>query len=695
MFRIHSTYAKNFVFLCYSTTFSIYLFDHLTKKRAMSVKENINRYSLPVETMIRQILSEEYPKLNTAVGSAVYDLIITPAAIIQQAMRDRMRVIQRNQSIRNYATMLPEEMDRLAANFFVERRAGTRATGLQRVYFTSLQNIEIPSSAEFSDDSGHVFRPISPVTLSATALAINTIPDTGEYYVDVAIIADQVGEEHRLDEGRITRFSGIQNATRTTNLFRLSGGRYAESNSELYVRIKNSLATRDSVKSASLKSMILDNFDTVTDVIVQGYGDPLMTRDTATVVLSIDKIFPGSFAQKVNLPLDSSGEVAWDNEDGDRITAPLGGYVGAIYDLTGKDFNQLRVSADGVSFDIISVQPGFKVQFLDEDDPDRNTLFVVTRVEEVPIEYGGDNVKVARLDRALSQTTLPDSVGDGSEYTLLGFVNTNTFHIGGKTDVYIKSISDTEKSVIISSLPPTEDSSTSEIPLTPSFVSSTGVSLFENNIGFDSPVMTVVKVEQLDAASDEVVLRTLTPDIHYKVVKSTARGRFTRVDNDVLRIEGVEEITDENGDSTGVSVPMFIGERIKVTYVTNSDINTIQTFVDNDSRRMVAKDIQVLPLNVVLLDVNLSYAGSRLASEISEIVSRYLDRKSPGSSITVNELLTVLAYFGVTDVTMPVRLTAITDNGDGTVTTEQSEDRIELSAIEMFKPVASLSITQK
>jgi hypothetical protein len=655
----------------------------------MAVVENPNRFSLPVETTIRQLLLEKHPKLNTAPGSAIYDLIITPAAIIQQQMRDRMRVIQRNQSIANFATMLPEEMDRLASNFFVTRRSGSKATGQQRVYFSTLQNVTISTSAQFTDETGLTFNPSQNVFVSAATLALNNVPETGEYYVDVPIVSEEVGENYRLKAGQIVRVSGISGASRTINLYDMSGGSYPESNSELYVRIKKSLASRDTVKADSIRSLILDNFPSIKDVIVQGYGDTLMTRDVASVVMSVDRMFEGSFAQKTNLPLNANGDVVWTDDSGEVIVAPIGGYVGAIYDLTGKDFNNLRISLDGRAYENISIQPGFKVRFLDDADSDSGKYFLVTKVEEVPVEPGGDPIKVIRLDRPLTSLTSASTAADGAEYTIYGHVNTNTFHIGGKVDVYIKSVEDQTKSVVIGSLPATHGDAICEVPLDSSFISETGQNYFEQGIGFDKPVITIVKVEEIDPVENDSVVRTLIPDVHYRVIRKEMRGRFTTAVSDVLRIEGTDTFAE-----SGITIPTFTGARIKVTYVTNPDINLIQEYINLPTNRDITGDTLVLPPEVVQLNVTMSYKGSRSVNELSELVSRFIQSKGFAPTISVNELLTVLSYFGVTDVTLPVLFTAIKDNGDGTYTVTNSEDRIQLESTQVFKPVAQLAITK-
>lgn len=663
----------------------------------MVIREDPNRFSLPVETFIRQLLAEKHPKLNTAPGSAIYDLVITPISLVQQAARDRSRVIQRNQSIKNFATMLPEEFDRLAANFFVERRAGTQASGIQRIYFSALQNVFIDTNVEFSDGSDLTFHPIQAVSLSSASLAANRITATGEYYTDIEIISDVVGDAVNVKAGAITSVVGLSGVSRTVNITDLFGGADPESNGDLYVRIKKSIASRDTVKSDSFKSLILNTFPTVTDVIVQGYGDTYMTRDTARVVLSTEKMFQASFAQKVNLPLDSTGNVAWTDDAGNAVVAPLGGYVGALVDLTGKDFNALSVSADGKTYEIVSAQPGFKIKFLNKDDADyQDDYYVVTRVEQVPIEPGGELTKVLRLDRPLNSVNAPETAVDGAEYTLVGYIGTNTFHVGGKVDIYLKSSAEMEKFVVVAALPKVNASSdfVSEIPLTTSFVDANGNGLFEGNVGFTSPVISITKVEQLDPTNDDVVVRTLIPGVHYNVIKASTRGKYTLTENDVLRIEGSEEVLTANGDPSGVEIGLFVGERIRVTYITNQDVNVIQEYLDRSDVRDITKDVDVLYPTIVLIDTTISYSGPVDVDTVKLVLTRYISSLGFGAEITVNDLINVLAFFNVTDIQMPVVLTSKEDNGDGTMTVNTSEDRLALDPIKVFRAVPDLSITK-
>jgi len=653
-----------------------------------------NRFSVPVEALIIQLLQEQHPQLHVAPGSATYDTLITPVSLIMQPFRDHLRVIQRNQSLSNAQTMLPEELDRLVSNFMVQRRQGTKALGVQRVVFPTLQAVSVPVSARFTDDQGRRFRPLNSVQVSITTQANNVLVDTGEYYVDVPVIAETSGDASAALAGAVTGFSGISGAVRAYNPHDFFQGTAGESNSQLVARVKKSVSNRELVKSTAISALLLETFPSIRDVKVQGYGDPLMTRDTADVVLASHKLFEQSFAQKVNLPLDSDGEVRWTTDTGAEITAPLGGFVGAVYDLTGKDFNALSVTLDGQVYETASVQPGNKLRFLDQSDPDAVANdYKVTRVESVAAAPGGDPVKVLRLDRPLTSTAEVDvSLAlDSVPYTVIGRFNTSRFHVGGKVDVYVDSTADLSQSVVVSALPVvnTQTLDVAEIPLTQSFIDSTGANLFEGGVGFKSPVIAVTRVEQLDPTNDLVVVRELVPDTHYVLVTAASRGRFTTATNDVLVIRGTE--TDP---LSGSELPMFIGQRIRVTYVTNPDVPLIQDFVDAVDQRDLTKDIRILTPSTAIINVDLAYTGELPTSEVKTIVREYIGAKSFGASVSVNELVTVLSYFGVVDVQMPVRLRSRVATGGGSFTFEESEDRLSVGSSSVFVADAALNIVK-
>lgn len=644
---------------------------------------DVNRFNIPVMEFLTAVVSEAIPDLNVSEGSVVHDVVIRPNSLMMQPLRDYTRLIMRNATVRNFQVMDEDELDGLAANFTITRRDGVKARGVQRVFFRNPQAVQIPADARFYDDSGRSFAPISAISVTQSQLEAQVLTSTGEYYVDVPAVAIVEGEESMVGAGTIRRVQGIVGATRTTNPASFTSGRNRESNTELYRRILGSVTNQDLVKRSAIERAILETFESVRQVEVVGFGDKDMTRDTVSVVLALQELFQRSFCQKINIPLDSNGNIKFVEDDGVTvIQTPVGGFVGGIVDNLGLDFLAMSVTLDGLAFETVAVQPGFKIRLFGSDsaDPDVGD-YTVTRVVDGPIAPGGQDYRIVLLDRPFGSTTQPGDADDHFPYTILGAVSSSLFHIGGKVDVYIDSVATEEREVIISTAI-ADSAGVIEIPLTAAALLPNGNSLFENNEGFESPVLSVAKVEEIDAVAADVVLRTLTPDTHYVTVRAEKRGRYTQAEEDVLIIRG----RDDN------DVPLFDGSRLKVTYLTNADFATIQTYLNDPANRDATKDIRAKEPEIVYLDVDLDYRGTASLDEVRDIITEFIAEKSFRPTVSVNEIVSTLAFFGVTDIVMPITITSRLDQGNGDVTVTSSQDRLSAGRVQIFRAVPDLSI---
>lgn len=634
------------------------------------------RFNIPVSQFLIDLLSESYPDLSVGEGSVVHDLLIRPAALMLQPHRDYIRLMSRNMKLRNYQVMDSAELDAVASNFLVTRRAGERARGTQRVYFREPQAVQVPLSARFVDTANRLFAPISAQSFTSSQLLANVYAPTAEYYIDVGVVAVDVGEESMAAAGTVTQVQGINGATRTTNEREFTAGKNEDSNTELYLRILNSVTNRDLVKKTGIKSVIMDEFDSVRNVEVVGYGDPEMRRDTIEASVDMKELFRTSYCQKVNVPLDSNGDIAFTDDNGDEVITPVGGRVGAIVDNLDLDYRALSVTLNGTSYQTLAVQPGFIVRLFTPDGDADLGDFTVTRVLTGPIELNGPDKTMILVDRPFATISDDEDDIDRFRYTVVGVVTTNVLHIGGKIDAYVDSAANVEKSVVIEPLL-TDANGVAEISM------SAPSGDFEGDVPFDPPIIAIVKVEQLDAGAD-VVVRTLVPDTHYVMVRKESRGQYTLAESDVLIIRGV----DDNGDS------LFSGRRLRVTYVTNADYATIQNFVDSDGQRDVTKDIDILPPQIIQVDVDLDYRGTPSAANVAAIIREYVAEKSFGAEISVNEIVSLLSFFGVNDIRMPVSLTSSREIGNGELEVLTSQDRLQAGRVQVFRAVSDLSVSK-
>lgn len=646
-----------------------------------------DRSSIPVIEFVTTLMREKFPNLSSSRGSPFYQTFVRPMAALLQPFRDRMNVIKRNQSMRNYAVMSEDELDRIVANFMVDRLFGSRAYGVQRVYFEEIRAVNIDLTAAFLDDLDHRWRPTHPVSLTEIEMSANVVAETQEYYVDVPVVAEVDGEEYQAEAGQVNRVINVPGATRTTNLASYFSGKDPESNTDLYVRARESITNQDLVKEDGITAAIKANFPTVRAVKSLGFGSPKMTRDVVDAVISIDSVLRYSYCQKINLPLDENGEVSWYDADGNIIIAPIGGYVAAVADLTGVDFNAIRVSSSYDKTTLVSAQPGFRVRMYQgyNGDPDAGD-FLVTRVESVPLAPGGTPVKILRLDRAFADPQISswDPVADYEKYafTMFGGASTRSFHVGGKIDTYIDSTADEEDYVIVSILPEIS-SGVSEVPVSDVDPGNGSLPLFESGKPFRLPVLNILKVEQVDYEDDAKVERELIPGIDYVLVRAEYRGRYTLAPTDVVVIKGFE--------SDGIT-PKYTGRRIKITYTTNQDVPLIQMFVDDPANRDLGKDILVKPKATAIVDIELSYTGPLELASVRSILSQYIRDKGFAATINTSEIDALLTLFGATKVTHPIQLHLRRDLGNGITQSETSQDSLTAQEHEVFYPASTLSV---
>lgn len=636
------------------------------------------KFNFPIVQYLQQLVRDSRPELNTQVGSAIHDLVITPMSLIAQDVNDKINVLKQSSTLINYTVMTRSEMDKLAANFFIERRTGNRAYGVIRIYLTTKRPISITAD-NFASAADLRWSPITPKDYAIEDL--NFDPTTTEFYIDVAYEAVEAGEDYTLSKGDDVTIEGIT-ASRSSALYDFVIGTSEDTNADLYTRIQDSISNNELVKPTAIKKILQDTFTTIRNIAVIGYGDEGMDRDIVRVALPLEDMFGVNLCVKVQLPLDADGEVNWYDDLGNIITSPIGGWVGAIYDVNNKDFNNLAITWDGRNYTTTSVQPGFVVRFLSTgsiSDPDVGDHYVA-RVESVPLTPGGVAQQIIRLNDSLNDTTL-----SSYQYKLLGTVGANSFHVGGKTDVALDDSSNEDLSVIVDYADEVDPAGSNviEIPLTSEQVlHPSGSAMFEDNTAFVEPVLMVVKVEQVSFGASTNIEKVLVPFRDYTVVRAEHRKKYTSAPYDVLRIMALEEIG-------GVSLNPYIGKRIKITYVANRQFTNIQEFLDSPSNK--TGDINVVYAKYVFADVRVSYRSDTLEQDTAvALISDYIKSTSFEASLSSSHITQLLLTAGATYVKQPLLISVNKLDTNGTTEIIETYDEVTLGIHEIFYPVADM-----
>lgn len=237
-------------------------------------------FDTDIDSFLRDRLRQEFPNISATDGDAVVDLLIRPLQLLLEALKRETQIIRRGQSVQNADTMRLEDAEGLAANFFVSRQTGARSNGFVRVFYSAPTFVNVLSTVNFQTTDGLRFFPIRPQFFTPDVVLLQRSGTL--YYVDVAVLAEEAGDEYNVTAGSITRVNGLSSVARVSNLFAMTGGAKEETARELLDRTGKSLTERSLNVQRGIAARLFRDFPSLRNIEVVGYGDPEMSRDIIT-----------------------------------------------------------------------------------------------------------------------------------------------------------------------------------------------------------------------------------------------------------------------------------------------------------------------------------------------------------------------------------------------------------------------------
>lgn len=291
-------------------------------------------------------LKEFNPDIDVSEGTAVRDIFIKPLESVNQPIQDEIINIQKNLSLIEGADLPPEELDRLAANFFVTRREGGKARGSVRIFFSDPIDLFLPQGTVFTAADGQRFLSLIDNQITSIGLRLNIFGQL--FFADVDVEAESAGESGNIDENFIVEVDEAQDEiVQVTNPAAFTGGFDTETNQELLDRLLEAITIRNLINKPGSKIILLENFNRIADILVVGFNDKqtitgeqigIGDGSTVTYQLSEDEdIVDGSLSVQVDVV--------------DETVATGGGFVDSIQNLDffPYDFTTLQLKA-GPSF---------------------------------------------------------------------------------------------------------------------------------------------------------------------------------------------------------------------------------------------------------------------------------------------------------------------------------------------------------
>lgn len=229
--------------------------------------------------LIKDRLKELDSSIDVRDGTALFEFLVKPLALVLSPLRSEIDEIKNFQSITDAETMPEDELDLLASNFFVTRKEGDRSATTVRIFIIEAVGITFDIGAIFDSKNGQQFTNTESVSFSKSEINLNK---EGElFYFDVPVFSLEKDEEANIGIDEITSVDvDVSGFVDIKNIREATGGKRAETNTELVDRIKKSITLRNLITSNGISTIITENFEDIFEVKVIGFGDSEMHRDT-------------------------------------------------------------------------------------------------------------------------------------------------------------------------------------------------------------------------------------------------------------------------------------------------------------------------------------------------------------------------------------------------------------------------------
>lgn len=236
----------------------------------------------PIETnamlFILTRLQQEHPQLFAEEGSAMSDLMAKPHVTLMEPLRRENRSIRQGLSLQNPDQLTQDEADSLMRNFFMNRQSGSYARVRVRIYFQNNVSVNISTANVAYTADGLRYLPTRAQTITSEGMLLN-IDASGLYYFDVTYQAERPGIAYNIGPSQIIGVTGIQAATRATNLSKATPGTNEETTTQFVNRGESSMGERSPTTAPGTVAVLREEYPNLGILQIIGFNDEEMQRD--------------------------------------------------------------------------------------------------------------------------------------------------------------------------------------------------------------------------------------------------------------------------------------------------------------------------------------------------------------------------------------------------------------------------------
>jgi hypothetical protein len=243
------------------------------------------------EELLAQYLKAYDSALDTSVGTAIRELVITPAALYYTATQTDINKTISNLSITNCTD--PAMLSALLSNYNVTRKTGTAGTGYIAVFSSSSTDIIVPQRLTFTIGNNLIVLDGTYIGVpDMTALNVSDLTyyrqiqkyDSSTYYIVIPARTDNNLSEI-LSAGQLLSMSAvIPGLSRAEIASTFSGGSGTETDAEMKARVAEGITAKVPSGKAHIEALCKNvSSATVYDLSAAGMGDIEMLRGKENV----------------------------------------------------------------------------------------------------------------------------------------------------------------------------------------------------------------------------------------------------------------------------------------------------------------------------------------------------------------------------------------------------------------------------
>lgn len=588
---------------------------------------------LQAELAAEKILESRYPDLDLRQGTGLRDLVIRPSATLLALVNKAVIYYFSQNTLPGVTDSSPTEIvDKILSNWFVERKAGKKSVISSRLFFATRKNVTVGTEVFFSPDNIKKFYPVTTYSFSPAELQYESF--SGEYYVDIDLAADKEGKDYDLTSGSLLYFSNFDAyfLRGEINYLREMAS-VTETNTNFIARTKTAVSTRNLINVPSVDARLREDFDYITSVTTIGYGDDEMYRDQVTVMAppAVNPVLihiGGKTDVYTRVPLQT--QVLQYPTDANGVAEIVGPYLEIA-----------RSTISGGS----------------EDD----TVAVYREVPVTSIAFSGN----------IATVTAPDH----------GFISGQSIIVSGASlPVYNGSFSvslvpdSNSFTYVLASTPASVPTGTiTAKTLTPFEVTYPNRKILNATLTKSGSTVTVTSLDHGVIAGRyiEITGAVQTGYNGWFLVNSVTKDTLTVTNTSTLTSPATGSIfihiTNYMSD-TGLSPLQVIhadfgdsnaNKTVSFTTLGFQGLDGIQTYMNQDVRKVLAGDILARGYNLYYLSLNIVGYNSAPPSavECAGVATAYLDSLTPGTPFIMADLISLLNKAGVVTIKTPIDVT--------------------------------------